>query len=110
MRVAPRPLAVALNYKAGGVPQVVAVGRGELGERILELARDHGVPLEENPGLAEALSHIEIGDDIPEALYRAVAEILGFILRAAGQAPGGAGAGMDGSRDGPRQASTGGGG
>jgi flagellar biosynthesis protein len=80
-----RPLAVALDYQTGDVPRVVAVGRGELGRRIIDTAREHGVPLEENPGLAEALSTIELDEAIPEALYRAVAEILGFILRAAGQ-------------------------
>ena len=79
------PLAVALDYQAGDIPRVVAVGRGELGRRIIDTAREHGVPLEENPGLAEALSTIELDEEIPEALYRAVAEILGFILRAAGQ-------------------------
>ena len=82
---APGPLAIALDYEDHGVPRVVAVGRGATGQRIIDLARAHGVPLEENPGLAEALSHVEIEDEIPEALYRAVAEILGFILRAAGQ-------------------------
>ncbi len=83
--VARSPLAVALDYQAGDIPRVVAVGRGELGRRIIDTAREHGVPLEENPGLAEALSTIELDEAIPEVLYRAVAEILGFILRAAGQ-------------------------
>ncbi len=82
--IAPRPLAVALEYEAGGVPRVVAVGRGVVGERIIEAARAHGVPLEENPALAEALSTVELEEQIPEPLYRAVAEILGFILRASG--------------------------
>ena len=43
------------------------------------------MPIEENAPLAEALSQVEIGDDIPEALYRAVAEVLVFILRASGK-------------------------
>lgn len=84
MKPAPGPLAIALDYKAEGVPRVVAVGRGAVGQKIIDVAREHGVPLEQNPGLAEALSHVELDDEIPEALYRAVAEILGFILRAAG--------------------------
>jgi flagellar biosynthesis protein len=78
------PLAVALEYKAKGVPRVVAVGRGAVGEKIIAVAKEHGVPLEENAGLAEALSHVELDDEIPEPLYRAVAEVLGFILRASG--------------------------
>lgn len=79
-------LAIALHYekKDGGAPRVVAKGRGEIGAKIVETARAHGVPLEENPALAEALSAVEIGDEIPEALYRAVAEVLVFILRVSG--------------------------
>jgi len=78
------PLAVALQYdkSAAPVPRVVAKGRGEVGETIMKLAREHGVPIEENAPLAEALAQVEIGEDIPEALYRAVAEVLIFILRA----------------------------
>ena len=81
------PLAVALQYdkSAVPVPRVVAKGRGETGEAILALAREHGVPIEENAPLAEALAQVELGDDIPEALYRAVAEVLIFILRASRQ-------------------------
>ena len=77
------PLAVALAYETPNAPRVVAVGRGDVGEAIIRLAREHGVPLEENPALAEALSHVELDTEIPEALYRAVAEIIGFILSAA---------------------------
>jgi flagellar biosynthesis protein len=75
-------LAVALQYEAPSAPRVVAVGRGAVGERIIETARAHGVPLEENPALAEALSTIDLGEEIPQALYVAVAEILRFILKA----------------------------
>jgi flagellar biosynthesis protein len=77
-----RPLAVALQYDAPNVPKVVAMGRGELGQRIIDTAREHGVPLEENTVLAEALSTVEVEEEIPEALYLAVAEVLAFILRA----------------------------
>ena len=82
----PAPLAVALQYDKSvvPVPRVVAKGRGDTGEAILALAREHGVPIEENAALAEALSRVELGEDIPEALYRAVAEVLIFILRASG--------------------------
>ena len=76
------PLAVALHYLQPGAPRVVAKGRGEVGQRIIDTAKEHGVPLEQNPALAEALSTIELDDEIPEALYRAVAEIIGFVLRA----------------------------
>jgi len=49
------------------VPRVVARGRGATGEAILSLAREHGIPIEENAPLAEALAQVEIGEDIPEA-------------------------------------------
>lgn len=78
------PLAVALHYEKPGTPRVVAKGRGEIGARIIETARQHGVPIEENAGLAAALSEVELGDDIPVELYRAVAEVLTFILRVSG--------------------------
>ena len=79
----PRPLAVALRYDAPDAPRVVAVGRGELGQRIIDTAREHGVPLEAHPGLAEALSTSEPDTAIPEALYEAVAVVIAFILQAA---------------------------
>ncbi len=80
-------LAVALRYDAPDAPTVVAVGRGELGQRIIDTAREHGVPLETNPALAEALSTVELDTAIPEALYQAVAVIIAFILNAAREAP-----------------------
>jgi len=84
-RVSRSPLAIALRYQKGGdAPQVVAKGRGEIGQAIIDTAKAHGVPLQHNPALAEALSTIELDDHIPEALYRAVAEVLGFILRTSG--------------------------
>ena len=76
-------LAVALAYDAPKAPRVVAMGRGDFGARIIAKAREHGVPLEENPALAEALSQVPVEDEIPEALYLAVAEVIGFLMRAA---------------------------
>lgn len=75
-------LAVALSYEAPNAPKVVAVGRGWIGEAIVETARAHGVPLRQDAALAEALATIELEAEIPEALYRAVAAVIGFILRA----------------------------
>ena len=63
----------------------MAKGRGEVGQAIIETAREHGVPLERNPALAQALSTIELEAEIPEELYRAVATVIGFVLRASGQ-------------------------
>lgn len=81
------PLAVALHYNGRGAPRVVAKGRGRVGARILEAAEAHGVPMERNPALAEALSRVELEDEIPAPLYVAVAEILGFLMRASAGMP-----------------------
>ena len=82
-----RPLAVALAYEAPSAPRVVAVGRGEIGQAIIDTAREHGVPLESNAPLAEALSTIELDSEIPVELYEAIAVIIGFILNAANAPP-----------------------
>jgi flagellar biosynthesis protein len=77
----PPPLAVALVYEKPNAPRVVAKGSGELGRKIVETAEEHGVPIERNAGLAAALSGVELEQEIPVELYKAVAEVLGFVLR-----------------------------
>ena len=76
-----KTLAVALTYDKPRAPRVVAIGRGWLGDKIIETARAHGVPLKQDPALAEALATVELDTEIPEALYRAVAMVIGFVLR-----------------------------
>jgi flagellar biosynthesis protein len=78
-------LAVALHYDRSGAPRVVAKGRGSLGEKIIEVAKAHDIPIEENEVLAGALSNVELGDEIPAELYKAVAEVLIFVLRLSGR-------------------------
>jgi flagellar biosynthesis protein len=78
-------LAVALHYDKSGAPRVVAKGRGTIGEKIIEVAKAHDIPIEENEVLAGALSNVELGDEIPAELYKAVAEVLIFVLRLSGQ-------------------------
>jgi len=78
-------LAVALHYDRTGAPRVIAKGRGSLGEKIIEIARANRIPIEENEVLAGALSHVELGDEIPAELYKAVAEVLVFVLRLSGR-------------------------
>lgn len=77
-------LAVALEYDRKGAPRVVAKGKGALGEKIIDVAKANDVPIEENEVLAGALSNVELGDEIPPELYRAVAEVLVFVLRLSG--------------------------
>jgi flagellar biosynthesis protein len=83
---AKRQLAIALQYEKGsGAPRVIAKGKGPIGAKIIEVARAHNVPIEENEVLAGALSNVELGDEIPEDLYKAVAEVLIFVLKLAGR-------------------------
>jgi flagellar biosynthesis protein len=77
-------LAVALHYDKQGAPRVVAKGRGSIGEKIIEVAKAHDIPIEQNEVLAGALSNVELGDEIPAELYKAV-EVLIFVLRLSGR-------------------------
>ena len=80
----PSHYAVALKYdsKNMGAPQVVAKGMNLIAQRMRELAAEHGVPLLEAPPLARALyRHSDIGDQIPAALYTAVAEVMAYVYQ-----------------------------
>lgn len=63
-------LAVALHYDKAGAPRVVAKGRGTIGEKIIELAKAHDIPIEQNEVLAGALSNVELGDEIRPSFTR----------------------------------------
>jgi flagellar biosynthesis protein len=75
--------AVALNFDPATMssPQVVAAGQGEIAERIIALARQHDVPIKEDPDLVAVLAALDIGSAIPPELYQAVAEVLAFVYR-----------------------------
>lgn len=85
-------LAVALQYDGERAPRVTAKGSGELAEQIIALAREHEVPLQENAPMVELLSKLELGEEIPPALYLAVAEIIAFAYYISGRTPADAGA------------------
>lgn len=71
--------ATALSYELGDTaPQVVATGRGYVAEQIVEAAQAAGVPVRSDPALAQALAALDLGVEIPAALYRAVAEALAW--------------------------------
>ena len=75
--------AVALRYDRQNfdAPIVSASGQGELARKILELAGEAGIPIQEDPDLVEVLSKVPVGDEIPVEIYQAVAEILAFVYR-----------------------------
>mgnify|MGYP002713061121 CR=1 FL=1 len=83
------PIAIALEYDGDAAPRVTAKGEGDIARQILELAEEHGVPLQENPELVRLLKRIPLGEEIPEALYFAVAEVIAFAYIVAGRFPDG---------------------
>jgi flagellar biosynthesis protein len=86
----PRPpprRAIALEYDGENAPRVSASGRDEVAEQIIALARQHRVPLLENPELAGLLAQLDLGEEIPETLYRCVAQIIAFAYRLRGRVP-----------------------
>ncbi|MDH5370605.1 MAG: EscU/YscU/HrcU family type III secretion system export apparatus switch protein [Gammaproteobacteria bacterium] len=80
-------LAVALKYDGQNAPQVTAKGSQELAEQIIELAKKHNIPLSENKELVTLLSTLELGEEIPEILYLAVAEVIAFAYMLKGKVP-----------------------
>jgi flagellar biosynthesis protein len=70
--------ATALHYEGTGAPKVTASGRGYIADRILEVARENGIPIREDPALSSALEALELGEEIPEDLYKAVAEAIAW--------------------------------
>jgi flagellar biosynthesis protein len=74
--------ATALHYEHGEhAPRVTATGTGLVAERIIAAARETGVPVRSDPALAQALGSLELGDDVPEELWTAVAETLAWAYR-----------------------------
>ncbi len=78
MSNAPLPTAVALTYDQDSAPFVSATGQGLLAEEIIRIAKDNGVLIHEDPVLVDTLAKLELGQEIPEALYRAIAEVIAF--------------------------------
>jgi flagellar biosynthesis protein len=80
----PRLRVAALRYDhpADRAPKLVARGEGHVAERILALAREHGIPVHEDRELVDVLSRLDLDEDIPVEVYQVVAEILAFLYRA----------------------------
>lgn len=81
----PPRIAVALEYNGQNAPRVTAKGHGELAGRIVETGREHGIAIEQNAVLAQALSAVELDDEIPRELYRATAQVIAFVLLMRGE-------------------------
>jgi flagellar biosynthesis protein len=75
--------ATALSYEPGAdkAPKVVASGRGDIAEKIIETAREADVPVYEDAHLADVLGALKLGTEIPQELYEVVAEVLAFVSR-----------------------------
>ncbi len=79
--------ATALRYEHGQhAPKVTATGRGLVADRIVAAAKEAGVPVRSDPALAEALGALELDADVPEAMWKAVAETLAWAYRVDAQA------------------------
>ena len=79
--------AIALKYDEVTAPKLTAKGSAELAEEIVKLANEHGIPLYENSELVSILSKLELGEEIPEVLYRVIAEIIAFAYHLQGKTP-----------------------
>ena len=81
------PIAVALHYDEEHAPTVTAKGYGDIADEIIRIAMEHQVPLQENKELVRLLATLELGDEIPEVLYLAIAEIIAFAYFLKGKVP-----------------------
>ena len=86
----PLPIAVSLQWDGKGAPRVTAKGRGEIADRIIEIASANGVPLREDRALVSVLSKLDLEQRIPQELYVAVAEVIAFAYALRGKEVGGA--------------------
>jgi flagellar biosynthesis protein len=79
----PQNQAVALRYepKKDRAPKVIGKGRGHLAEKILELARQHDIPIRQDKNLLQILSHLDLHQEVPAEIYKVIAEILAFVYR-----------------------------
>ena len=82
--------AIALQYKRGGdrAPKVTAKGEGWVAEKIIAMAQEQNIPIKKDKDLIELLEKIDVGQEIPEALYKIVAELLAWVYHLNKEYPG----------------------
>lgn len=78
-----RKEAVALSYNPAlsSAPKVIAKGKGKIAENILKKAKEHDIPIQEDPSLVEILGQLNVDESIPEELYKAVSEVFAYIYQ-----------------------------
>ncbi|MGD8562217.1 MAG: EscU/YscU/HrcU family type III secretion system export apparatus switch protein [Desulfarculaceae bacterium] len=74
-----KAVALGRDPKEERPPQVTAKGQGRVAEKIIALAREHHIPIQEDPDLVEVLQHLDLEEQVPPEVFAVVAEILTFI-------------------------------
>jgi flagellar biosynthesis protein len=82
--------AVSIQYNQGGdcAPKVTAKGQGWVAEKIISMAQEQNIPIKKDKDLMELLEKIDVGQEIPEALYKIVAELLAWVYQLNKEYPG----------------------
>ena len=93
--------AVALAYDGKRAPTVTAEGSGDIADQIIAIAREHGIPLFENPQLLSLLQQVGLGEEIPETLYLCIAQVIAFAYKIQGKFPAGWQPPADGDENSP---------
>lgn len=76
-----KAVALKYNHNKDRAPKVIAKGKGEIAKKIIEIARENKIPLYEDRGLAQVLEALDMNMEIPQSLYKAIAEVLVFIYK-----------------------------
>jgi flagellar biosynthesis protein len=79
--------AIALKYDGESAPVITATGEGEIAKEIIRIAKECNVPLREDLVLADILSELDLGDEIPPLLYRVIAEVIAYAYIVSGKNP-----------------------
>jgi flagellar biosynthesis protein len=80
-------IAISIEYspEENTAPKVTAKGYGYMAEEIIQIAKEHNIPIKQDQALTELLAQVEIDEEIPQVLYEAVAQILVFAYQLSGK-------------------------
>ncbi|WFE68835.1 EscU/YscU/HrcU family type III secretion system export apparatus switch protein [Thiomicrospira sp. R3] len=78
-------VAVSLEYNGDSAPRVSAKGSGLIAQQIIELAKQHNIPIKQDPELSALLSQVELNQEIPPVLYEAIVQVLVFAYQVSGK-------------------------